>query len=115
VTTVKISREAFRQLTEQALVDLGAALDDIAGTAGMRAILTIIERLEADVAVRALDGTPDTLQSFQGQREALGELRRQLASVQQAALVQVEEAVEEERVPESELARFTQPGGADFG
>lgn len=110
-----VSRDAFKTLTEDALVDLGAALDEISGTAGMRAVLTVCERLEADVALRALEGTPEDLPRYQGQREALAELRGQLALVQAAALGTVETAVEEERVPESEIQRFTRPGEADFG
>jgi hypothetical protein len=110
-----VSREAFKTLTEDALVDMGAALDDIQGTAGFRAILTVIERLEADVAIRALDGSAEELPRYQGQREALAEIRSQLALVHAAATGAVETAVEEKRVPESEMQRFTRPGGADFG
>ena len=109
------SREAFKEMAESTLVDLGAALDEIMGTGGFKAILTILERLEADVAIRALDGEPADLPRFQGQREALSEIRAMLARVHEAAIGQVEEAVEEQKVQPSELSRFTRPGEGDIG
>jgi hypothetical protein len=118
-------------MTQDALVDLGAALAEISDTAAGKALLTLLERLEADVALQALDGDPADLPRYQGQREALKTLRYQLAAIPAAAQSLAQDEVAEgsrgagelarfsgaspEDDVEPEIAEFTRPGGADFG
>lgn len=124
-----MSREAFRELTEEALIDLAAALEEISAEPGYKAILTILERLAADVAIQAIEGQPQDLPRLQGQREALLELRAQLDRIRTAGRELAQARRDEGRGSDADVARtggdedeipqdlldFTRPGGADFG
>lgn len=78
------------------VVDLAAAVEEIAGHPGYKAILDLIEGLEEAVLNVAVEDDPDRLTTYRGQVRALRSIREALASLRSDARTMAEEEQDEE-------------------
>lgn len=78
------------------LVDMAAALEEISGTAGYKAILDVLSNLERVTLDVALEDEPEKLPTYRGQVKALRAIRESLVALRTDARTLAEEEHDED-------------------